>query len=230
MAILVIDGLIINLKCSALSNFSVMNLPDEIKTIDDFNEVTTVIKKSNFIAQVYAVISESKVKEYLTKSKKKYYTASHHCFAFKLVDGTVRYSDAGEPNGTAGIRILNAIEHFNLNNQLVIVSRIFGGIKLGVGPLGKAYYESAFQVLNTSKICTKSLFRLATISAEFEQISLVHRILSNHNSTIEKSDYGENAKFYCLIKSGEIERISKNLLELGKNRISIIVHPETVYK
>ncbi len=207
-----------------------MNLPDEIKTIEDFNEVTIVINKSNFIAQVYAVISESEVKEYLTKSKKKHHSASHHCYAFKLVDGSVRYSDAGEPNGTAGIRLLNAIEHFNLNNQLVIVSRIFGGIKLGVGPLGKAYYESAYQVLNTSKICTKSLFRFATISVGFEQISLVHRILSNHNSSIEKSDYGETAKFQCLLISSEIERISKNLLELGKNRISIIVHPETVYK
>jgi len=230
MAILAIDGLIINLKCNALAHFSAMNLPYEIKTIDDFNEVTTVINKSNFIAQVYAVFSESEVKEYLTKSKKKYYNASHHCYAFKLVDGTVRYSDAGEPNGTAGIRLLNAIEHFNLNNQLVIVSRIFGGIKLGIGPLGKAYYESAYKVFDTSKICTKSLFRFANISAEFEQISLVHRILSNHNSTIEKSNYGKTAKFDCLIKSSEIKRIEKNLLEQGKNKIFLKVHSETVYK
>jgi putative IMPACT (imprinted ancient) family translation regulator len=131
-----------------------MNLPDEIRTIDEFREVTATIKKSNFIAQVYSINSEEDFKSHLTKAKKKYYDASHHCYAYKLVNGNVRYSDAGEPNGTAGVRILNAIEHFNLVNQLVIVSRIFGGIKLGVGPLGKAYYESAIQVLSESKINT----------------------------------------------------------------------------
>ena len=77
----------------------------------------------------------------------------------KLANGTVRYSDAGEPNGTAGLRILNAIEHFNLSNQLVIVSRIFGGVKLGVGPLGKAYYESAHKVIDKSKISREISFQ-----------------------------------------------------------------------
>jgi len=112
-----------------------MKLPLEIHTIEKANEVSTVINKSNFIAQVYPVSSEIEVKELISEVKKKYYDASHHCFAFKFADGTFRYSDAGEPNGSAGVRIMNAIDHFKLSNQLLIVSRIFGGVKLGVGPL-----------------------------------------------------------------------------------------------
>ena len=100
---------------------------------------------------------------------------------FQISNGTVRYSDAGEPSGTAGIRIQNAIEHFNLSNLLIIVSRIFGGIKLGVGPLGKAYYQSAYNVLNDSKITTKQLFQKVTISSNFDHISLIHRILQITN-------------------------------------------------
>jgi uncharacterized YigZ family protein len=207
-----------------------MNLPEEIKTIDDFNEVSNVINKSSFIAQVYPVLFENEVKEYLAKAKKKYYDASHHCYAFKLADGTIRYSDAGEPNGTAGLRILNAIEHFNLSNQLIIISRIFGGVKLGVGPLGKAYYESASKLINDSRIREKHLFQKAEISATFDQVSVIHRILTNHKSTVTDSKYGEGIKLFCLLKSGEIESISKKISELGKNTISIIIHSETVYK
>ncbi|MDH3267614.1 MAG: YigZ family protein [Ignavibacteria bacterium] len=207
-----------------------MNLPYEIRTIDEINEVTAVVNKSNFIAQVYPVFSESDAKEYVIKAKKRYYDASHHCYAFKLADGTVRYSDAGEPNGTAGIRIQNAIEHFKLSNQLIIVSRIFGGIKLGVGPLGKAYYQSAYQVINDSKISTKQLFQKATVSAIYDQISFIHRILSNHNSIVEDSEYKESIKLTCLLKSSEIELISKKISDLGKNKITITFHKETVYK
>lgn len=71
-----------------------MNLPDEIRTIDELHEVTTTVKKSSFIAQAYPVSAEDEVKEYLTKAKKKYYDASHHCYAYNLVNGNIRYSDA----------------------------------------------------------------------------------------------------------------------------------------
>ena len=207
-----------------------MNLPDEIRTIDEFQEVTTTVKKSSFIAQVYPVISEDVFKEHLTKAKKKYYDASHHCYAYKLVNGNIRYSDAGEPNGSAGIRILNAIEHFELVNQLVIVTRFFGGIKLGVGPLGKAYYESAYEVLNDSKISTKSLFQKVEFLSEIEHVSLIHRILANHKSIIIDSEYQETLKLSCLLRSGEIEVISRKMSESSKNKIIVNVHPEFVYR
>ena len=207
-----------------------MNLPDEIKTIDEFLEVTTTVKKSSFTAQVYSLSSEQQVKECLTAAKKKYYNASHHCYAYKLVDGTTRYSDAGEPSGTAGIRILQAIEHFNLVNQLLVVSRIFGGVKLGVGPLGKAYYDSAYQALTTAKIKVKELFDKAIILSEFEHVSSIHRILANHKSVILKSDYKEMLEISCLIKPLEIEQIRKKLKEIAKNKIKITFLQDFIYK
>lgn len=222
--------MIINKKRFALYHFSAMKLPDEIKTIENKNEITIVINKSSFIAQVYPILSENDIKEYLINAKKKYYDASHHCYAFKLSNGTNRYSDAGEPNGTAGLRIQNAIEHFALSNQLVIVSRIFGGIKLGVGPLGKAYYQSAFELINNSNIITKYLFQKATISIEHEQVSFIHRLLRNHKSIIEQTDYSDLIKLTCWLKSNELKTISSKISEYGRNQISLLIHSETVYK
>jgi putative IMPACT (imprinted ancient) family translation regulator len=112
----------------------------------------------------------------------------------------------------------------------VIVSRFFGGIKLGVGPLGKAYYLSAFQVLNDSKINTKSLFQKVHISSEIEQISLIHRILTNHKSIMIDSEYQDKFSLSCLLKSTEIESVSQKLKDLSKNKVSLTIQAEFVYK
>jgi uncharacterized YigZ family protein len=207
-----------------------MNLPSQIKTIDEFKESTIVEKKSTFIAGVYSVDSEESVKGYLKEIKKKYYDASHHCFSYKFADGNFRYSDAGEPSGSAGIRILNAIEHFELTNQLVVVSRFFGGVKLGVGPLGKTYYLAAHKVLNESNIITNQLFQKVIITSGFEHVDIIHRILSKFNSIILSTEYEAEIKFFCLVKLIELDSISQNLSKLTKNEIILAPCQEFVYK
>ena len=116
-----------------------MNYPEKILTLDNFAEVTYKEKSSVFRGQVYHCETDNEAANILAQTKKKYYDATHHCFAFKLITEKFKYSDDGEPNGTAGIRILNAIEHFDLINVMVVITRYYGGTKLGFGPLGKAY-------------------------------------------------------------------------------------------
>jgi uncharacterized YigZ family protein len=207
-----------------------MNLPYQIKTIDEFKESTLVEKKSTFIARVYPADAEEKAKTCLTEIKKKYYDATHHCYAYRLADGSFRYSDAGEPSGTAGIRILNAIDHFELSNIIVIVTRYFGGIKLGVGPLGKAYYLASYEVLSESSIISKQLFQKAIIKSKFDKVSSIHKILTDHKSIIIESDYSEDVTYQCLINFNEMTKIFDKLLKTGKNEISIIQSSEFIYK
>lgn len=207
-----------------------MNLLEQIKTVEKINERISVVNKSNFIAQLYPTASENESKKFISESKKKYYNASHHCFAYKLSNGESRYSDAGEPKGTAGIRILNAIDHFELNNQLIVVSRIFGGIKLGVGPLGKAYYDAAFSVIESSTIKIKHLFRKGIIVSSFDKVNLIHRILSDYKSEVLETKYNQLVEFICLLKSSEIDSISKKITDSGKGMISITIQDEIVYK
>jgi uncharacterized YigZ family protein len=204
-------------------------LPERIRTIEEYKESSFKEKGSVFIAQVYHVENENLAIEKISSVKKEYFDASHHCFAYKLLDGSIKYSDAGEPAGTAGIRILNAIEHFVLYNQLVIVIRYFGGTKLGVGPLGKAYYNSALNTLKESNILTRYLHQRLTIVSDFENVSHVHRILTNHNSVIENSDYGDKAIFNCLIKPSTETKIISKLTEASKGKIVCTVEEDLVY-
>jgi uncharacterized YigZ family protein len=207
-----------------------MNLPYKIKTIDDSKEFTLKEKKSTFIAQVYSVSSIDQAEDYISKTKKNYYDASHYCYAFKLPDGTTKYSDAGEPNGTAGVRILNAVEHFDLLNQLVIVIRYFGGIKLGIGPLGRAYYSAAFKVLNESEIKTKNLFQKIFITSDMSLNSHVQRVLSSHHSIIINSEFLSEVRFEYLATVADMQIISQKLTEISKNKIKITHTQEFLYK
>ncbi|MDZ7765436.1 MAG: YigZ family protein [Melioribacteraceae bacterium] len=96
-----------------------------------------------FIGYAAPCKNDEEAEQILEGKKKQYYDATHNCYAYKILPESIKYLDDGEPSGTAGIRILNAIQHFDLTNLIVISTRYFGGTKLGVGPLGKAYYNSA---------------------------------------------------------------------------------------
>ncbi len=207
-----------------------INYPEKILTVDNFTEVTYKEKSSVFMGQVYHCKTENEAADNLTSIKKKYYDATHHCFAYKLIDEKFKYSDDGEPNGTAGIRILNAIEHFNLINIIVVVIRYYGGTKLGVGPLGKAYYTSAYNVLNKAQRLEKILFQKVIFEADFKYISHIHRILSNHNATIENSEYKEKAVFECYIIPSELSKITFQLTDISKGEITIVATEENYFR
>jgi len=136
----------------------------------------------------------------LERIKKEFYDASHHCYAFKITDN-LKYSDAGEPSGTAGIRILNAIEHFELVNILVVVVRYFGGTKLGAGGLGRAYYDSALQALEEAKIKKKFLYQKIFIKLDFQFAQKVYHLFSDSEKKILNVNYDEEAEFECLVNT-----------------------------
>jgi uncharacterized YigZ family protein len=198
-----------------------MKYPSKIKIVENFKEFQIKNKGSLFIGQIYPVESEAEVSEILNSVKKRFYDATHHCFAFKLVDGKVKYSDDGEPSGTAGVRILNAIEHDSLFNQLIIVIRYFGGTKLGVGPLGKAYYNAANGVINSSEIKEKSLHQKISIESDFSQVSNIYHILNQNNAKIEKEEYSDKVRFEVHSLPSKINAICKFLIEISQNQVKI---------
>lgn len=204
-------------------------LPEQIKTIKDFREFSFKEKSSEFLAIVYPVDNEETALNHLTEIRKKYYDASHHCYAYKLKSGEEKYSDDGEPKGTAGIRILNAIEHFGLSDVILIVVRYFGGTKLGVGPLGKAYYNASIDVLNTSEIGTKTLYQNLLIKVDFNFINHVHRIINHYSAIIADSEYSNIVKFNCFIKPNDFEKLNVELTNLTKGQILIKALPEYKY-
>lgn len=206
-----------------------MEYPEQIKTIEKSSQKSYKEKGSEFIGRVYHVEQENEIVETLNKLKKKYYNATHHCYAYKLLNGKIKYSDDGEPSGSAGIRILKAIEHFDLVNQLVVVTRYFGGIKLGVGPLGKAYYSTAYEVLEHSEMVAKTLHYTVYITSAFNNISHLHRIISQHNSKIENSTYQENVRLKCFVQPSKLDIITAELNEVSRGEIIITKTEESSY-
>jgi uncharacterized YigZ family protein len=204
-------------------------LPEQIKTIKDFRQTSIKEKASEFIAIVYPVDNEATAVNHLNEIRKKHYDASHHCYAYKLKSSEEKYSDDGEPKGTAGIRILNAIQHFDLSDVLLVVVRYFGGTKLGVGPLGKAYYNASIEVLNTSEIITKTLYQKILIEVDFSFVSHVHRVINHYSAIIADSEYSNIAKFYCFIKPNDFELINIELSNLTNGQILIKLMPNQIY-
>lgn len=196
-----------------------MTLPFKIVSISTSIEVKLKEKGSEFIAHAYPIETMEEATNFLNTAKKKYYDATHNCYAYKFADGTIKYSDDGEPNGTAGIRILNAINHFNFVNVIVIVTRYFGGTKLGVGPLGKAYYDSAAECLSNCKTIEKNLMERLSVKFDFEYSNLVHRLLTKYSCIIEKTSYADNPEIHFIIESSRKEKFINDILSSSLNRI-----------
>lgn len=140
-------------------------------------------KGSRFLAFAFPVRSREDVKEILLELKKKYYDATHHCYAYILgADGAVfRMNDDGEPSSTAGKPIYGQLLSKNLKNVLIVVVRYFGGTKLGVSGLIKAYRNAAAECLDNALIIEKKVRSVFSLSFPYEKMNVVMNMLKQYN-------------------------------------------------
>lgn len=142
-------------------------------------ENTTIINKSKFITNLISVDNEDDINKYLIEIKNKYKDATHHCYAY-IIDNIKRFNDDGEPNGTAGKPILDSLEKNNLNHVLCIVTRYFGGIKLGASGLLRAYSNSCSTTIkNTNKLELIDGYEVI-ISFNYNKINEIDALLANY--------------------------------------------------
>lgn len=207
-----------------------MNIKEEISSIVLPAESKFKERSSLFIGKAFPVENENEFALEFSVIKKNYYDATHLCYAFKLKDDSFKYSDAGEPNGTAGIRIYNAIEHFSLVDVGVVVIRYFGGTKLGIGPLGKAYFRSAEDVLSSAEKVIKKPFKEIIIKTGFEFISTIHHYLPQFNAVIKNVEYSNTVLFSIEINPSAIINLCKLLNEASRGNIEISESDGVVYK
>ena len=156
------------------------------KTLSSYSEGIYKEKGSKFIGIAFQCDSTSVFKNQLNKFKKDYHDANHHCFAYRLkVDGSnYRYNDDGEPNNSAGKPILGQIDHFNLTNTAIVVIRYFGGTKLGVGGLIKAYREAAKEALLNNNIIEKEITSTIKISFSYSEMNTIMGLIKEHKLKI----------------------------------------------
>lgn len=142
------------------------------KTVLQRSEGEIVEKKSRFIAQVFPVETEEEAAKIIEETKKKYWDARHHCYAFVLGAGgeISRCSDDGEPSGTAGRPILEVITGRGLCNILIIVTRYFGGTLLGTGGLVRAYSLAAQTGIDAGRVITKEVGIRLTVDTDYNGV------------------------------------------------------------
>ena len=155
-------------------------------TIKENNETKLIEKKSVFIANLYYVETEEDANLLIKQIEKKYYDAKHHCFAYRLQnngDIIERFSDNGEPSGTAGMPILGILRGKELTNVLVVVTRYFGGILLGTGGLVRAYADSAKQVLEEINIVKKDIGLKLMYEIQYNDLEKLREIYETKESS-----------------------------------------------
>ena len=194
-----------------------------MKSIKNNIENTTIINKSKFITKLYFINSLTEIDNILTEVSKEYKDATHICFAY-ILNGKEKCSDNGEPNGTAGMPILNVLKKNNLDNILAIVIRYFGGIKLGAGGLVRAYSNSITNALNLTEIISLTFGYLVELEFAYDQIKLVDYIL-NDKKIISK-EYNSNIIYKFYLDENELNFIP----ELEKVAIHLSLKDKVLIK
>ena len=173
-------------------------------------EEEIVEKKSKFIATLFYIKNEEQANNLIKDIKKQYHDARHNCFAYRVMteSGVVeRFSDDGEPSGTAGGPMLNILGKNNLCNVLVVVTRYFGGILLGTGGLVRAYSDATIKVINSATIARETIGVEAEIEIEYAQLEGFKYYCNKNNIRIVNVVYEDNIKCYVEVTKEELENI-----------------------
>lgn len=171
------------------------------------SENIIIINKSKFITNIFYINNLNDINIYLNKIKEKYKDATHHCYAY-IINNTKKFNDDGEPNGTAGMPILDCLEKNKLNHTLCIVTRYFGGIKLGAGGLVRAYSNSISNALKNSKFFKLKDGYKIKITFEYNNSKQIDNLVKDYEIT--KKEYGKVITYELLITNDFLNKLNKS--------------------
>ena len=195
----------------------------EFRTIKEDGQVQEEIKKSRFICHAKRVYSEEEARDFITAIKKEHYKATHNCSAFIIGERSEikRTSDDGEPSGTAGVPMLGVLENHNLTNVCVVVTRYFGGIKLGAGGLIRAYAGSvALAVKEIGIIEIKEQAGIA-IQMSYAQYQEYSNFLKEHDLTELETNFTDQVDTMIYVDKEEKENIKAALVEFFHGKVTL---------
>ena len=195
----------------------------EFRTIKEDGQVQEEIKKSRFICHAKRVYSEEEARDFITAIKKEHYKATHNCSAFIIGERSEikRTSDDGEPSGTAGIPMLGVLENHNLTNVCMVVTRYFGGIKLGAGGLIRAYAGSvALAVKEIGIIEIKEQVGIA-IQLSYAQYQEYSNFLKEHNLIELDTNFTDQVDTMIYVDKEEKENIKASLIEFFNGKVTL---------
>lgn len=193
-----------------------------VRTVYARNESEKVIEKSRFLTYSAHVESEEEARAFLAEVRSLHSMATHCCYAF-IADKTgnlQRFSDDGEPQGTAGVPILEVLKAKKLFETAVAVVRYFGGIKLGAGGLVRAYSSSAAENLDRADIRILQMCSEYEIFVDYTGVDSLQKYLSSHTCSLLSTEYGERVCYKIAVKKSEEEDFFAALVDYMQGRVA----------
>lgn len=187
--------------------------------IKQYTEIELIINKSRFIAQINRAETEEEALEFIKQIKKKHYNATHNCSCYIIGPDKMiqKQNDDGEPSGTAGIPMIEVLRKNNLTDTVVVVTRYFGGIKLGASGLIRAYSQAVSEAIKASGIIEKKLMRLIDVYFDYSLIGLLEHKLSSYE--VINRTYLEKVCFTYRIDEDKVQAFLAYLIDLTNNNI-----------
>ena len=186
-------------------------------------EAELVEKRSRFIGQVWRVDSEAEARARIEEVRRQHYDARHHCWCYRIrEEGVERYSDDGEPQGTAGQPMLNVFQRENVTNVVCVVTRYFGGILLGAGGLVRAYTQSAKDALDRAGISVVRRWVALEVPCAYAQFESMRREVLAFGGVVEQVDYAADVLLSVLIPEGRSAAFSAHILDVSAGTVEAL--------
>lgn len=182
-------------------------------TVQRSAESALVVKKSRFLSLVSRVKTEEEAQSVIERRRKNFFDAQHHCYAYVLEEGISRFSDDGEPSGTAGRPILEVVKKSGLSDVIVICTRYFGGTLLGAGGLARAYSQCAAGAIKAAGKQELALFSVYKISFEYTVWTKAENLIRSSGFFIDNTEFSDSVVTTVCVKEG----YKNNFLELLNN-------------
>ncbi|MBS6500361.1 MAG: YigZ family protein [Clostridium sp.] len=200
-------------------------------TIRDFGEDSFVEKKSEFIGYAKRCESEEEAKAFVSEIKNKHKQATHNCFAYVIGEnmGIQRYSDDGEPQGTAGIPILEVMKKSNVTDCAIVVTRYYGGILLGAGGLTRAYTKGASIALKAGGVVEKVNGVRLLFHMDYDMLGKIQYKCNENNWYIEDTEYTDKVVVHILAEIEKASDIEKEIIEISNGKIKVDKQDEGIY-
>ena len=189
-------------------------------TIADMGNGEYVEKKSRFIGFAAPVSTVEEAANLVAKEKAKYYDARHWCYAYRLRDGFQKYSDDGEPQGTAGLPILDILQRKNITDCIIIVTRYFGGTLLGTGGLVRSYSAAGNAAIANAPLLHMKPYAVGSLTCDYNQYGRISPLIPQMEGIVTNSDFGEQVTLAFYLPTEKQEVFEKELTELSYGSIT----------
>ena len=168
-------------------------------------------KRSRFLGHLRPVETEEEARLFITEMKKKYHDARHNCWCYRIRGGVVRYSDDAEPQGTAGLPMLEILQREGIENAVCVVTRYFGGVLLGTGGLLRAYQKAAKGAVEDAGISVVRAWTKMSIICDYSDYEKIRSELEQQNAVISDTEYGEKVTLTVLVSQGQGTLVTEKL-------------------